>query len=362
MATLRDIILDGPSTWLAVSGFVIGFAFGVISQLTNFCTLGAISDWRLFGDRGRLGAFALAAATAIIGAQTLDALSVAELSKSIYLMPHISWLSAISGGLLFGVGMVYAGGCPSRALIRAGSGDLRALVTLFVVATAAFASLSGIFATLRMSFQNTFFIDVAAAGAANAGATEILHALGVSSGLARILAAASFALPLLYFALGPAHITARQQNVIAGLGIGLLATFAWLATSLASDDLAANPIQPMSLSFVRPVAEAFDWIERSTALGLPGFAAASILGSLLGSFVSAMWRGTVHSLSFADPADFKRHILGAAAMGAGGVMSFGCSIGQGVAGLSTLSIQSLIATVSIFAGVSLGLKWIDRSV
>lgn len=362
MTSLRAFILEWTSVWLLLTGFAIGFVFGALLQLTNFCTLGAISDWRLFGDKGRLGAVALASATAILGAQTLDALGLAELSKSIYLMPRITWLGAIGGGILFGIGMVYAGGCPSRALVRAGGGDLRALVALLVVAAAAFATLSGILAPARMSFQNAFFIDIAGTGAANPGAVEVLRTLGVNPRYARLLAPAAVALPLLYFAFGPARVTARTQNVMAGAGIGLLATLAWLATSLASDDLTANPVQPGSLSFVRPVADAIDWIERSTALGLPSFAVASVFGVLLGSFAAALWRGSIAPLAFADAASFQRHILGSAAMGVGGILSFGCSIGQGIAGLSTLGIQSLIASASIFAGVILGLKRLERSV
>ena len=51
----------------------------------------------------------------------------------------------------------------------------------------------------------------------------------------------------------------------------------------------------------------------------------------------------------------KRRLLGAAMMGFGGVTALGCSVGQGVTGLSTLSVGSALATVSIIAGARVGL-------
>jgi hypothetical protein len=43
-------------------------------------------------------------------------------------------------------------------------------------------------------------------------------------------------------------------------------------------------------------------------------------------------------------------------MGAGGVMAFGCSVGQGLTGFSTLALASLVAVAGIMAGTALGLR------
>jgi hypothetical protein len=54
-------------------------------------------------------------------------------------------------------------------------------------------------------------------------------------------------------------------------------------------------------------------------------------------------------------------------MGFGGITALGCTIGQGVTGLSTLSVGSALATVSIVAGGRVGLyllverKWAHRT-
>jgi hypothetical protein len=127
------------------------------------------------------------------------------------------------------------------------------------------------------------------------------------------------------------------------------------------DEMAVRPLPPASLSFVRPVADTFDWLERSTALGLPGFGAATVFGALSGSALASITARRFHLTGFADTDDFLRHLGGAAAMGAGGVLALGCSIGQGITGLSTLSVQSLIAAASIAAGALLALARLERS-
>ena len=50
------------------------------------------------------------------------------------------------------------------------------------------------------------------------------------------------------------------------------------------------------------------------------------------------------------------HLVGGALMGFGGVLSLGCTIGQGVVGFSTLATGSIIATVAIVFGSALTMK------
>lgn len=354
MTALLALVSANPDAALTAGGLLIGLLFGALASATNFCTMGAISDWQSAGSTGRLGAVALAAATAIIGAQLLDAAGVTDLSKSVYLNPRLNWLGGIAGGLLFGGGMVYAGGCPSRSLVRAGSGDLRAIVSLIVLAIAAYATISGVFGSLRVGLDGATALDVKRFGAATQSLTDL-------TGLTRVVAAALVASPLLLFAIARGGVLSEPGNLVAGLGVGLLAVGGWLLTGLAHDEFAASPVPPASLSFVRPVADAIDWIERSTALGLPGFGAASVFGVLIGAFMASAMTGRLNVAAFADQDDLKRHILGAAAMGIGGVLALGCSIGQGITGLSTLSVQSILAAAAIFAGAVLGLKRLERS-
>lgn len=362
MTALRQLILAHPDTALTAGGFAIGLAFGAALSATNYCTMGAISDWRMAQSAGRLGAVALAAATAILGAQALDASGIANLSASMYLTPRINWLGALGGGLLFGAGMVYAGGCPSRGLVRAGSGDLRALLTLLIMAIAAYATISGILGSARAGLETATAIDLTASGARTQGLGAVLARAGLSAEVARAAAIVLIALPLLAFAFGRARLLTDPVNLFGGMAVGGLAVAGWAITGLAQDEFAVRPSAPQSLSFVRPVADAIDWIERSTALGLPGFGAASVFGTLIGALAVSVLRGRARIAGFADTRDMQRHVLGAVAMGVGGVLALGCSIGQGITGVSTLAVQSLLAAAAIYGGAVLALNRLEAEV
>jgi hypothetical protein len=167
--------------------------------------------------------------------------------------------------------------------------------------------------------------------------------------------------PLLMFAIYRGRILSQPMLLIAGLGVGVIVTAGWAITGLVSDDMAVRVIAPSSLSFVRPVADAIDWLERSTALGLPGFGAASVFGVLVGSAFASVVTQTMRFTGFSDSADFRRHLFGAVAMGVGGILGLGCTIGQGVTGLSTLAVQSFLTAAAIIVGAVFGISRLQRS-
>jgi hypothetical protein len=150
------------------------------------------------------------------------------------------------------------------------------------------------------------------------------------------------------------------MHILSGLGGGAAVIAGWALTGLAYDEFALSPHNPVSLSFVKPTGDAMEWLERSTALGAPGFGAAAVLGTLLGTFSAAALTGRLALATFKDPGDTLRNLAGAALMGVGGVMALGCTIGQGVTGLSTLAPGSLIAVAAIVGGAVLGLKALER--
>jgi len=112
-----------------ISGaFALAFVFGAVANKTNFCTMGAVSDWVNMGDTGRMRMWLTAIAVAVLGSSALQVAGVVDLSKSIYPSPNFTWLSYLVGGFCFGVGMTLGSGCGSKTLIRVGGGSLKSLV------------------------------------------------------------------------------------------------------------------------------------------------------------------------------------------------------------------------------------------
>jgi len=358
MSSLRETIQANGPLWLAVGGFLIGAVFGAIVFRTNFCTMGALSDVVNLGDWRRLRAWLLAAATALLGAQVLDAAGVVELSRSMYLAPNVNWAGNILGGLMFGVGMVLAGGCASRNLARVGGGDLRALITLIVLGIFAYAAVGGLFAPARAALEQATAFGLA-------GPTQSLGDILAANGLlprplSGRLVATTAVLAAFAFCFKDRDFRSSGPHVAAGLGIGLCIAAGWAVTGLAIDDFADRPTSPGSLTFVRPSGDTVEWIERFTASRLPSFGVASVLGTVAGAFLAAKALGRFRLATFADTGDTVRCLIGAALMGVGGIAALGCTVGQAMTGVSTLAFGSFLTFVSIVAGGICGLRLLER--
>jgi len=152
------------------------------------------------------------------------------------------------------------------------------------------------------------------------------------------------------------------KHVAGGVLVGLAVVAGWALTGLAFDELADRPVAPISLTFVRPSGDTLEWLARYTALGIPGFGVATLAGAVAGAALSALLQGRFRLAGFTDTDDTVRHLMGAAMMGVGGVLAMGCSIGQGVTGLSTLALGSFLAVPSIAAGAWYGLGALERRI
>ena len=345
-------------TLMALAGLVIGFGFGFVIERTNFCTMGAISDAATFGDFRRFRAWMLAMAVAIVGAQALQAGDLIDLGRSIYLTANFGWLGAIVGGLLFGFGMTIAGGCGTRNLVRFGAGDLRSLVVVLVLGIFAYMTLRGLTGLVRVGLEGATNVDLAAAGVDSQGIGALLGSVfGSSVETMNLIVAAILVLGLLGWCFMDSAFRASPRNVVAGLGVGLAIVAGWYATGvLGFDDFEPAPLT--SLTYVAPTGNALVYLMTFTGATI-NFGIASVGGVVLGAFVSAVLRKNFHLATFADVQDMLRNITGGALMGFGGVLALGCTIGQGLTGISTLALGSVIAILAIVAGGIAGLKYIE---
>lgn len=348
--------------WLA---FALAFVFGAVAQRCNFCTMGAITDIVNFGEWRRMRMWLLAIAVAIIGANALWAAGLVDLSKSIYVGPNLIWLSHLVGGVLFGFGMTLASGCGSRTLIRIGAGNLKSLVVVVFLALTAYMTLRGALALVRV---NAF--DVVRV---NLGAPQDLPSLvagfGLTLGTARWLIPAVVAVALLWFVFREREFRATTEYVIGGLLVGAVIVGGWYVSAhighLAEDPntleeafVATNSGKPESFSFTSPVAYLMEllifWTDKSKSMT---FGVAGVLGMMVGAAAMAIVTQTFRWEGFASTEDLVNHMVGGMLMGFGGVTALGCTIGQGLTGISTLALGSILTLFSMIGGCYAAVKY-----
>jgi uncharacterized membrane protein YedE/YeeE len=345
-------VQDGGNL-VVLSGLLIGLAYGAVALLSGFCLLSGLRGWWADGDSRLIRTFALALGVAIAAAQLLAAGNVVDLGKSIYLQPSFSAPLMFFGGLLFGYGMVLANGCGSRALVLLGRGNLRSFVVVIVLGIAAQMTLKGLIAPVRIAL-----LQATQASPKIASVPALLHNLGVGESYARMLAASAIAGALIIFAFAHAPFQRSRGQIAAGIAVGLLVSAGWFTTGyLGADDF--NPAAVTSLTFIAPIADTVQYAMLSTGLSL-NFGIAIVAGVFAGSLATALITGRFHWEGFNSPRHMLRSIGGAALMGAGGAMAYGCSIGQGLTGLSTLALASFVAVGGILLGTAAGLRGVLR--
>jgi uncharacterized membrane protein YedE/YeeE len=347
-----------PHIVASLAGAVIGLGLGAVVQRTNFCAMGAVSDLVLFQNWNRLRAWFLAMAVAILGTQLLVWAELIDLGESIYLGSRLTWAGSILGGLLFGIGMVLAGGCGNRNLVRFGAGDLRSLIVVLVMGLSAGMTLYGLIAYLRVEFNDATALELADHGLASQGLPDLLAAaIGTEAGSVQLVLGLVLAAAIAVFCFSSAAFRQSPRNIAGGLAVGALVVAGWWATGvLAFDEF--EPVALGSLTFIAPVGDGVLYLMTFTGSTI-SFGIALVGGVIVGAFLAAVASGSFHLQGFANKSDLERNLIGAVLMGFGGVMALGCTIGQGVTGLSTLALGSFLALASIIAGGVGGLRLME---
>lgn len=341
-------VQDGGNV-VIISGLLIGLAYGAVGLLSGFCLLSGLRGWWARGDSRLIRTYALALGVAIVAAQLLAARGIVDLGKSIYLQPSFSAPLMFAGGLLFGYGMVLANGCGSRALVLLGRGNLRSFVVVIVLGISAEMTLKGLIAPARIAALQFTQITPKIVSL-----PALLSMLGLPAAFARTLAASVIAGALIIFAFAHAPFQRAWGQIAAGIAVGFLVAAGWFATGyLGADDF--NPAPVTSLTFIAPIADAVQYAMLSTGLTL-NFGITMVAGVFAGSLVTALATRRFQWEGFNSPRHMLRSIGGAALMGAGGAMAYGCSVGQGLTGLSTLALASFVAVAGILLGTAAGLR------
>lgn len=358
-------MLGTLTTQVLWSGFILSMLFGAIAQRTHFCTMGAVSDIVNMGDWTRMRMWGMAIGVAMIGFFGMAAAGLIDPAKTLYASNRFIWLSALIGGSMFGFGMALSSGCGSKTLVRIGGGSLKSLVVFTVMGIAAFATLKGITAVVRVATVDRVAVEFTANAAVP---TWVAGAFGVAPAVAGLGLALLIGLSLIVWALFGADFR-RLDPLLGGLGIGaVIAGMWWVSGSLGyvaehPDTLqeafiATNSGRAEAMSFVSPVAYTLDWLmffsDKSKVLTL---GIVSVFGVVAGSAVYSLFSRNFRWEGFRDVQDTANHLAGAVLMGVGGVCAMGCTVGQGLSGISTLSATSFVALAAILAGCAGGLKY-----
>jgi uncharacterized protein len=350
--------LNEPYLYVTGGAFLLAFIFGAVGNKTNFCTMGAVSDWVNMGDTSRMRMWLLAMAVALLGSSALHLTGVVDLTKSIYPGSNFTWLSYIVGGLLFGVGMTLGSGCGSKTLIRVGTGNLKSLVVYIFLGIAAYMTLRGLLGAFRVGVLEKATITFPQG--------QDLPAL---FGLSRAVWAALIGGGLLAFIYSGKNFRSSFDYTLGGVVTGLVVVGGWYVSGhighVAEDPntlqeafVATNTGRMESFSFVAPFAFTLEylmlWTDKSKIIT---YGIASAAGVIAGSASYALATRTFRWEGFRDAEDTANHIVGGILMGFGGITALGCTIGQAITGFSTLALGSILTFIAIVAGAAATMRY-----
>ena len=359
------------ATQLLIYIGVLGFILGFVVTKTNFCTMGAVSDWVNIGDLSRFKSWMLAAAIAILGVAILNFLSFFDINDSRipYRNSLLAWPRYIIGGLMFGVGMTYASGCGNKVLIRVGGGNLKSLVVLIVAGIMAYVmTRTDFYGIIFHSWMNPISLDLAQIGILDQSLPTIISSIFSINNSAdfNLILGIIVSSIMIFMIFKSGKFIQNFDNVFSGITVGLVIVMAWLLTGgvtgqewIEANDFLDDPLPSVgmqSFTFINPMGETLIFAGNVPNLYYLTFGVTALLSVITGAFVYSILSNNFRIEWFLSKQDFIRHIIGAVLIGVGGVLAMGCTIGQGVTGISTLAIGSFITLIFIILGAAITMK------
>ncbi len=353
--------------------FAVAAVMGAVTSKTNFCAMGAVSDWVNIGDTGRMRAWVFSMAVALVGVIALEAAGIANLSGETfppYRTANFAWVRYLLGGLLFGVGMTLASGCGNRTLVRIGTGNLKSLLVVGIFAVCSYLMLwTPLYEKAFLPWVAATTVNLQAYGVANQELGTVLagmFGMGRSQGF-NLAVAALVAAGMLVFCFRSPDFRSERDHILGGAVVGLAIVFGWWLTagSIGREwkeyaEMAAvvpSRVQVQSYTFAAPMGDMLRYLFDPLNFSLVNFGVVALAGVILGSSVWAVLAGQFRVEWFVSWTDFANHAVGAVLMGIGGVLSMGCTFGQAITGISTLAIGSILTFLAIVIGAAGTMKY-----
>ena len=358
---------------ILLSVFVVAAVTGAIANKTNFCTMGAVSDWINMGDTGRMRAWLLAMMVALIGVLGMEATGVITLTSNTfppYRTEGFAWLRYLLGGLMFGIGMTFGSGCGNKTLVRIGGGNLKSLMVLIIAAIMSYLMLwTAFFEKVFMGWIGPTSISFAKLGVESQELSVVLAGLTgmAASPTLHLVIGGMVVIALAFFIFKDGDFRNSFDNILGGTAVGLAVVFGWYLTGgsmgrawMEYAEMAADipsRVQVQSYTFISPMGDTVRYLMEPTNLTFVNFGVMALAGVIAGSLIYSAFTRHFRVEWFASGGDFANHAVGGVLMGVGGVLSMGCTIGQAVTGVSTLAIGSILTFIAIVAGAAAAMKF-----
>lgn len=340
--------MENINIWLVGGGLAVGAVFAIMVQRFRFCLVAGISNLILIKDHRQANAFAVALLVGITGTQLLEMMDVVAIADSSYRNNTLDWFGATVGGLLFGIGATLAGGCAARTIVRTMEGSIHSLIVLMSFAIVAAIAQFGFLETPRIDLTHATSIELST----DAGLASILS-------LPTWLVLAAVIIGLIIFIVKGCKSNPDKPTLIVGIIVGLLVVCGWYITGvLAQDEF--DPTNPSAMTISGPLAR-FGYIITSGRIPALSFSISFVIGTAAVSLLLAL---ATKQFNITAPRKgmIKMAILGGSLMGIGAIMAYGCNIGQGLSGISTLSMESLLAVIGMVVGITAVTKWMEKNV
>lgn len=320
-----------------VLGIISGFLFGVVLQRGRVCFNSAFRDLRLTKDNYMFKAGLLTVAILAIGHVALAQFGLIKLSPA-----GISFVSMGIGGLLFGLGMVLAGGCASGTTYRIGEGFTTSILAGLVYGIFAIATSKGFLSPITKALSNTW-ISIPNPDPTIYAGEKIGHTISTILGINPWIAAIGFA-GLIGIYLFATKTTKRDGANMKWWVISILLAAVSLITYVLSAMTGRQGGLAITAGWANLLSAIMDVETKVDFLG------GIIIGIILGALVAAV---ASKEFKLRAPKQAKYYIyavLGGMLMGFGAMLTRGCNIGHFITGNGLMSLGSLYASAMFIIG------------
>ena len=327
---------------MILTGLLLGSVLGYVLQRSRFCVTGAFRDLYMTKSSRYFTPFLLAIAIQAIGVAVLTGMGVIAPEPAAF-----APLAVVGGGLLFGVGIVMAGGCATGTYYRAGEGLIGSWVALVLYALSAaimkfgplgsFTEAARARTTADATIQETLGVSVWVPIIAFTALVAALVVREVRRGAGR----KTVKLPARRAGLGHYLADIPWNPWVGGVLLGIIAIAAWVLSTAAGRN--------GGLGITTPSAKIVTFLTTGD-VALVDWSVMLVLGILLGSFIAAKLSGEFR-WRVPDATTIRRSAGGGLAMGVGAALAGGCTIGNSLVETSLFSYQGWVSFAAIMVGV-----------